>query len=106
MSARICAALGMQIDPHPAVWEICVSECKTGHRRVNSWNVEYCPEAGFRRDWEMIEIMPAGGLVLSYALRWASGTGHCARRARGAGLLVADWGVDTTWEARPKRGRR
>jgi hypothetical protein len=37
----------------------------------------------------------------AFALSWDSGTGHCARLARDAGILTADFGVDTTREARP-----
>lgn len=31
----------------------------------------------------------------SFARQWASGTGHCARRARQAGITVVDYGVKT-----------
>ncbi len=37
---------------------------------------------------------------LAFALRWRSGTGHCARHARKAGIFTLDYGVDTTIEAR------
>jgi hypothetical protein len=31
----------------------------------------------------------------AFAREWASGTGHCARKARRAGLTVTDYGVNT-----------
>ncbi len=34
-------------------------------------------------------------VVLSFATRWASGTGQTARMARRAGIRVRDFGVDT-----------
>lgn len=35
---------------------------------------------------------------LSFAEKWASGTGHCARHARLAGIPTFDFGVDTRIE--------
>lgn len=40
-------------------------------------------------------------ICLSFAESWASGTGHCARAARRAGIPVVDYGVDTRIESRP-----
>jgi hypothetical protein len=37
---------------------------------------------------------------LSFAMSWASGTGHCARHARLAGIPTFDFGVDTHIEMR------
>jgi hypothetical protein len=37
---------------------------------------------------------------LSFAMAWASGTGHCARHARLAGIPTFDFGVDTRIEMR------
>lgn len=34
-------------------------------------------------------------ICLAFATRWASGTGHCARRARKAGIPTLDFGVST-----------
>ena len=101
MSGRLAVKLGMGVDPHPACWSVCSPECPSGHRRINRRNQEYCPDAGFRRDAEMVALLAPGEFCLAFALRWASGTGHCARRARAAGLQVVDWGVDTT----PRVGR-
>lgn len=103
MSSRIGKALGMQLNLHIADWPSCVLDCPPNHRRVNHRMQEYCPDAGFRRNAEMIETLESGDLVLAYALRWGSGSGNCARQARSAGLTVVDWGVDTEWDARPAR---
>lgn len=40
-------------------------------------------------------------VCLAFATSWASGTGHCARAARRAGIPTVDKGVDTRIEARP-----
>jgi hypothetical protein len=40
-------------------------------------------------------------VVFTFATHWASGTGHCAREARKAGLYVIDCGVDTHLSAKP-----
>jgi hypothetical protein len=36
-----------------------------------------------------------GAVCWAFARKWKSGTGHCARRAREAGLTVIDYGVNT-----------
>jgi len=40
-------------------------------------------------------------ICLAFAQSWASGTGHCARAARRAGIETIDYGVDTRIESRP-----
>lgn len=39
---------------------------------------------------------------LAFAETWASGTGHCARAARAAGIPTFDYGVPTAREDRPR----
>lgn len=39
-------------------------------------------------------------LCIAFATRWASGTGHCARAARRAGIPTIDYGVSTAPEDR------
>lgn len=39
-------------------------------------------------------------LCIAFATRWASGTGHCARAARRAGIPTIDYGVSTAPENR------
>lgn len=41
-------------------------------------------------------------VCLAFALSWDSGTGHCARAARRAGIPVIDYGVDTRRDAPDK----
>lgn len=51
------------------------------------------------RNQHMVNL--GADVCLAFATRWASGTGMCARMARKAGILVVDYGVDTSMEARP-----
>jgi SLOG family YspA-like protein len=51
------------------------------------------------RNQHMVDL--GADVCLAFATKWASGTGHCARRARKAGIPVIDYGVDTSMEARP-----
>lgn len=51
------------------------------------------------RNQHMVDLGAA--VCVAIADSWASGTGHCARRARAAGIRVLDYGVDTSVEARP-----
>ena len=44
---------------------------------------------------KMQDVMDADTVCWAFARRWASGTGHCAREARRAGLNVLDYGVST-----------
>lgn len=52
------------------------------------------------RNLHMINLQPVPVICLALATRWASGTGHCARHARKAGIYTVDFGVDTRAEAR------
>lgn len=47
------------------------------------------------RDRNQYMVDLGAGLCLAFALRWASGTGMCARMARRAGIRVVDYGVST-----------
>jgi hypothetical protein len=51
------------------------------------------------RNQHMVDL--GADVCLAFATKWASGTGHCARRARKAGIPVIDYGVDTSMEAKP-----
>lgn len=53
-----------------------------------------------QRNQHMVDL--GATVCLAFALAWASGTGHCARAARRAGITTIDYGVDTRIEA--KRG--
>jgi YspA, cpYpsA-related SLOG family len=56
--------------------------------------------AGFRRNQAMVDL--GADVCLAFALTWDSGTGHCARAARKAGIETIDYGVDTRLDARPR----
>jgi len=45
------------------------------------------------RNQHMVDL--GADICLAFALDWASGTGHCARRARQAGIPTIDYGVNT-----------
>lgn len=76
-AARMWRGFG-PLDPHPAA----------GH-----------PDP-LARNLHMIRLEPVPSVCLAFALRWASGTGHCARHARKAGIQTFDYGVDTRIESR------
>ena len=69
--------------------------------------VERYPAADFpdplARNLHMIGL--GADVCLTFALQWGSGTGHCSRHARAAGIPTFDYGVSTAREERP-RGRR
>ncbi|MFA7264807.1 MAG: hypothetical protein WC054_00605 [Candidatus Nanopelagicales bacterium] len=64
--------------------------------------VESYPAADFEtpllRNLHMISL--GADACLAFALKWRSGTGHCARHARKAGIPTFDYGVDTRIELR------
>jgi len=51
------------------------------------------------RNQRMVDL--GADVCLAFATRWASGTGHCARAARRAGIHTVDYGVSTLMEDRP-----
>lgn len=51
------------------------------------------------RNQHMVDL--GARVCVTFATRWASGTGMCARMARLAGIETIDYGVDTRIEARP-----
>jgi YspA, cpYpsA-related SLOG family len=85
LAEQIVRSYGWRIEPHPANWP--------SHGR----------SAGFRRNAAMVQL--GADVVLAFAQHWDSGTGHCARLARDAGIHTEDWGVDTR-AARHKSGLR
>lgn len=76
-AARMWGAFG-PLDPHPAA--------------------EHA--SPLARNLRMIKLEPVPAVCLAFATKWASGTGHCARYARKAGIETIDFGVDTRLEAR------
>jgi len=75
--ARIAQAWGMTVEKHPA----------RQHRTP------------LVRNQHMVDLGAA--VCVAAALQWASGTGHCARLARTAGIHTIDIGVSTRVEDRP-----
>ena len=67
------------------------------------WITETHPATGDTdpkvRNQRMVDL--GADVCLAFARQWASGTGHCARVARRAGIRTVDVGVDTRMEARP-----
>lgn len=61
--------------------------CYTDPLSRNQHMVDLC--AHWRDVWGMVPVCWA------FAGSWASGTGHCARRARQAGIKTIDYGVST-----------
>lgn len=61
------------------------------------WPMEEYPAEGFDtpllRNQYMVDL--GADVCLAFALKWATGTGHCARAARRAGILTIDYGVST-----------
>ena len=53
----------------------------------------YGPQRFRRRNQAMVNA--GADLCLTFADRWASGTGMCARMARAAGIRTVDYGVST-----------
>ena len=75
--ARIAQAWGLTVEKHPA----------RQHRTP------------LVRNQHMVNLGAA--VCVAAALQWASGTGHCARLARTAGIHTIDIGVSTRVEDRP-----
>ncbi len=62
------------------------------------WAYEEYPAKDFRdplaRNAHMVSL--GADVVLAFAISWGSGTGHCARLARKAGIRTLDYGVVST----------
>lgn len=78
LAAEVGKSLGMQIEPYSA------------HNFVG-------PKV---RNRHMVSL--GADICVAFADRWASGTGHCARLARAAGIPTVDYGVSTRIEDRPR----
>lgn len=79
--------LFVEAEAHPADWKT------------------HGKQAGAIRNVEMVKLGAA--LVVTFAHEWASGTGHCARLARKAGIEVLDILTPTSIHDRPHNiGRR
>lgn len=90
---------GILVRERPADWEgPCGSDCRPGHRRPRRDGTTFCPQAGHRRNQQMVDEHPA--LFVAAATdctlpkcrtprpHHTHGTADCARRARAAGIPV------------------
>jgi hypothetical protein len=91
---------GIPVRERPADWEApCASDCKPGHRRPRRDGATFCPQAGHRRNQQMVDERPA---LFVAAATWCAlpkcrtarphhshGTADCLRRIRKAG--IPDW---------------
>jgi hypothetical protein len=89
IAASLTIDLGWSEEPHPAAWTApCERECPSGHRRLNGnmSGSSYCPDAGKRRNQEMVDSRP--DLVIAFPTARSVGTWDAVRRARKAGIRV------------------
>lgn len=96
VAGQVAQRMGMQVEVHEAQWRRCTEDCIHDLKAKRS----YCPDAGHRRNAEMIATMTPGSLALAFAAAVPSGTSGCAQVARRCGLTVVDWGQDTTKDRR------
>lgn len=90
---------GILVRERPADWEApCGTECRPGHRRTNRRGIEFCPQAGHRRNQRMVDEKPVlfVAAVMPCTLPKCAGkpahdshgATDCARRAVAAGIPV------------------
>lgn len=78
---------GVLLRRRPADWPgPCAPQCKPGHRSLNRRDTEYCPQAGHRRNQQMVDERPV--LVVAAHHNNSRGTADCMRRAAAAGIPV------------------
>ncbi|MGV2914773.1 SLOG family protein [Streptomyces alfalfae] len=78
---------GVPVRRRPADWDgPCASDCRPGHRRRNRRGLDYCPQAGHRRNQQMVDERP--DLVVVAHHNNSRGTADCMRRAAAAGIPV------------------
>lgn len=88
--------LGWKVTPLSADWDHCAISCPkpVGHRRVKKVNdidhpgllEDYCPNAGPRRNLEMVEKKPHLCIACVYGVSY--GTSNCIKLAERAGIKV------------------
>lgn len=93
---KIWHGWGLQVERHVALWNApCDADCRSP-RRVNKGGYGYCPDAGFKRNQQMVD----SGADLCLELRnscakdrcrkpkphWSHGSEDCADRAEQAGI--------------------
>lgn len=91
--------LGWTISKHPADWTgACVAECPAGHRKhyrkpAANRGRTYCPDAGPRRNQEMVDAVCGAHATRAVCVgtpmgEYSAGTFDCMRRAKKAGIEV------------------
>lgn len=96
LAGQVGHRMGMRIEVHEADWRRCTEDCIHDLKAAK----RYCPDAGYRRNAEMIALMPPGSLMATFAANVPGGTSGCAQVARRVGLNVVDFGRDTTGDRR------
>jgi hypothetical protein len=90
---------GILVRERSADWEgPCGPNCKSGHRRRNRRGIEFCPQAGHRRNQQMVDEQPVlfvAGVMRCTAPKCARKAPHnthgatdCIRRADAADIPV------------------
>lgn len=82
----LCAAVWFEWHQ---VWPYLCGECEA---HPADWE-RHGKQAGFIRNAEMVNS--GADLCVAFAASFSSGTGHCARLARKAGIRVMDRGANT-----------
>lgn len=88
---RAWKAMGGKVEPVPAKWGACVSDCPAGHRKTRKGR-SWCPTAGIRRNAEMVRR--GADLCLAFVRDDSRGTRDCMARARKAGIAVRVFDYD------------
>lgn len=83
IASAVWREMGGETEPHPARWNVCVPDCKPNHRKFRG-DRSYCPQAGFRRNREMVEL--GADLCLAFLRGPSRGTRNTADMAERAGI--------------------
>lgn len=92
--------LGVTEDPMTADWDLCVDTCRPDHRRMKKPGDtahpgacdDYCPDAGPRRNAEMVAKLPRPDWMVAFPdpSGPSYGTHNCMRLAAAAGIDVRE----------------
>lgn len=92
--------LGVTEDPMPADWDHCTDDCPQGHRRMKKPGDtahpgacdDYCPDAGPRRNADMVAKQPRADWMVAFPdpTGPSYGTRNCMRLAKAAGIEVRE----------------
>ncbi|MGW4825033.1 hypothetical protein ACWEP4_40525 [Streptomyces sp. NPDC004227] len=92
--------LGVTQDPMPADWDNCTPDCPAdpGHRRRKKPGdtahpgqlPDYCPDAGPRRNADMVAKQPQPAMVIAAPHGPSYGTRNCMRLAEAVGIRIVE----------------